>query len=550
MHKKKALKWISSQHKSLVKHLIILIVLALIMSLSAIFFAYYSKSAIDEAIISTGQQFIFYAVLIGVIMLINIITTTISQYLKAYYKSQTDQKLKSKLFEHLMHADLQEVGNTHSGEHMTKLISDVDVVADGVIEILPRFSFYVTRFIGAFILIFFIDYLFAVIFLVLGLILMIMSRLIAGVVRKRHLTLQQEESVARSFMQETIENVMVIKSYQAESHVSNDHALKQSAVFKAKVNRNKINVFISSGMHIFFSFGYLFAIVFGAYRLQLGLTIGGLIALIQLVGHVQTPFSGMAQLIPMYHQTLASAQRLMTMDSYQVEDQKQNQTIDSFECLEVHNLTFKYGQKNVIDNFSFEVKQGEFIHLKGESGRGKTTLFKLILALIEPLSGNILVFFNQHNQMVSKETRSLFSYVPQGNLILSGTIRDNLLFYKIASDEQIYKALKVVNLYDDVIGLQNQLDTPLKEKGSGLSEGQLQRLAIARALIKDAPILLLDEITSALDQETELKVLYNLKKMTNKTIIMSSHRTLDPLLIDREIELLSMIDVDSSKTIK
>jgi len=201
----------------------------------------------------------------------------------------------------------------------------------------------------------------------------------------------------------------------------------------------------------------------------------------------------------------------------------------------VKNLHFSYEDKKVISNLSFDVLPGEFIYLIGESGKGKTTLFKILLGLLLPIEGELLIK-STNDLAISSETRAFFSYVPQQNFILSGTIRDNLNLYQTYSDEELMHALEVVALKKDILKLPSGLNTLLGERGKSLSEGQIQRLAIARAILKDAPILLCDEITSALDQKTELEVIRNIKQMTDKAVLFISHRSIDPKLVSKTIQ--------------
>ncbi|MFU8793649.1 MAG: ABC transporter ATP-binding protein [Acholeplasmataceae bacterium] len=539
MQKKQNISWLYAHQKNLIKPLIILSFIGVILSLSAIFFAFYSKETVDAILADNQSLFISSAIVIASIMMINLIGSTLNHYLKVYYKAQSEKSLRKIIFKKLLIKDQREIDNVHSGELMTYLTSDIDIISDGIIEIIPRVVFYVTRFMGAFVLIFVIDQLFALIFLALGAILLIASRLVAKPMRKRHRIYQEKESQTRAFMQESLEHMPLIKSFEKEEAISNDQDLKQEKAFHARLKKHLLTVFTQSGMQLFFAFGYTFAIIFGAYRLQFGLTVGSLLALIQLVGHIQTPFTGLSSLIPKANHLLASTERLRELDTIK-EEQHESEDIGlntDFKGITISNLQFKYDQTNVIDHLNFEIKKGDFVHIVGQSGKGKTTLFNVMLALYLPQAGEIIYHLKDQSINASKMTRALFSYVPQGKFVLSGTIRNNLCFYALKKDEDLFNALKVVGLYEDIMALPLGLDTQLKEKGTGLSEGQLQRLAIARALLRDAPVLLLDEITSALDQKIEQLILKNLKTMTHKTVLISSHRVLNDEVITKKLVL-------------
>ena len=282
-----------------------------------------------------------------------------------------------------------------------------------------------------------------------------------------------------------------------------------------------------------FSLGSLYAMVWGAYRLLHGsMTFGALTAVLQLVNQVQTPFASLSSVVPQYYSMIASAERLM-----ELENLKNDMVADSgIECdllyknldkIVFTDVTFHYDERNrIIENFNYEIKKEEFIAIKGISGIGKSTLLKLLLGVIVAQSGKIeLVLKDGKTVPVDNSTRGLFAYVPQGNMILSGTIKDNIRFFKEdITDEDIKNACTLSGMDAFLTTLPDGLDTVIGEKGIGLSEGQVQRIAIARALISGSPVLLLDESTSALDSDTEKDVLTNIKNLHEKTCIIVSHK--------------------------
>lgn len=536
LHYKEILAWLKNKKLFLKYPLILLSILSLILSLLAIFFAYFSKDVINAAIESNRSRFIIYAVLIVAILICNLILTATNNYLTTYYKGRVSKQLKTYYYNLLMRTKQYHLNERHSGTLLTYLDSDVDIVSLEIVDIVPSLIFYLARFLGAFILLFVLDPMFALIFLGLGLALVIGSRLIAKPMKKRHLELQTTLSESRSFMQESIENIEIIKSFQAEEKMNEKNKIKQEKLFKSRLKKDRLNIFTSSGLSLFFSFGYASAIIFGAYRLQSGLTVGGLLAMIQLVQHIQSPFNGISRLIPKYAQLLASAERLMTMDHYEVELAHPIVNKD-FEQLNISHLIFSYDKDIILSDFSLDIKKQEVVHILGPSGKGKSTIFKLLLGLLDVQKGTIKIKTSENVYPISNQTRSFFSYVPQNFLMLSGTIRENLNLFQTYSDDILYDKLKIAELDLFVKALPEGLNTRLKEKGGGLSIGQIQRLAIARALLKDAPILLFDEVTSALDQENETKILANIKRLTNKTVIMSSHKISTSQFITKTIEL-------------
>lgn len=535
MFKKETTKWLIKHHKYLKFPLFLLSFISLVLSLTAIFFAFYSRETIDAVIDNELNKFMWYAIIIGSIMLINLIFLALNQYYKVVYKAKIDQRLKNQLFKKILLAEYHATKDVHSGVLMTHLESDVDHISEGLIEIVPRVIFNFVRFVGAFILLFLIDELFALLLLAFGVIMFFGSRVLSQAMKKRHHRLQSALEKSKSYLQESIENIIVIKAFEAEDKISILQNENQEEVFKAKKHKNNLSIWVSSGLNIFFAFGYAFAIIFGAWRLQHGLSVGSLLAMIQLVQHVQSPFSGFSMLIPKFYQMIASTERVMEIDAYQEEPKQSFEPLPPFKSLHVKNLHFSYEDKKVISNLSFDVLPGDFIYLIGESGKGKTTLFKILLGLLLPIDGE-LVIKSTDDLTISSETRAFFSYVPQQNFILSGTIRDNLNLYQTYSDDELMHALEVVALKKDIISLPSGLNTLLGERGKGLSEGQIQRLAIARAILKDAPILLCDEITSALDQKTELEVIRNIKQMTDKAVLFISHRPVDQKMVSKTIQ--------------
>ena len=533
--KKDTNAWLFKHHKYLKLPLLWLSIINILLSLTAIFFAFYSKETIDAAINNEQRKFLIYAMIIGSIMVLNLLALAANQYYKVMYKALIDKNLKNQLFKKIIKANYTKTHDTHSATFMTHLESDVDHIAEGLIDMIPRILFYIVRFLGAFILLFLIDELFAILLLGFGLIMLVASRIIAKPMKKRHYTLQSALESSKGYLQESIENITVIKAFEAEDKFAKTQDEKQEVVYHAKKHKNNLSILISSGLNIFFAFGYAFAIIFGAWRLQYGLSVGSLLAMIQLVQHVQSPFSGVSLLIPKYYQMIASTERIIKIDDLEEEKKINTYTKEHFKSLICDKVSFAYDHLEVISNLSFTLNKGEILHLKGDSGKGKTTLFKLLLGLLYPNQGMIYIQ-NEHLIGISAETRLYFSYVPQQNLILSGTIRDNLNLYQTHSDETLYHALEVASLLDDIKYLPKGLDTLLGERGKGLSEGQIQRLAIARALLKDAPILLLDEVTSSLDQRTEEVIVSNIKKMTDKTVIFISHRHMDQEIISKTIQ--------------
>ena len=290
-------------------------------------------------------------------------------------------------------------------------------------------------------------------------------------------------------------------------------------------------MFSGTGLALGFWIGYLFAIAWGSYRLSTGfISFGTLTAFLQLVGQVQSPFHGMARIFPKIYSTIASAGRIISIEEMPDESGdglSEMPANDDISDIFIDDVSFSYDDDNVLRKASINLKRGEMAIIAGPSGEGKTTLFRILLGLIKPIAGSaVLSYKNGVSIELSPKTRCFFSYVPQGNFVISGSIKDNLCFGKPdATLDEMIDCTKAACIYDFIIEQPGQFDALIGEKGIGLSEGQAQRIAIARALMRNAPILLLDEATSALDEVTEAKILTNLRENSRKKIcLFVSHR--------------------------
>ena len=530
--------WFKQKQVNVSKPLWLLSLFQVLMSLAAIFFAFFSRQTIDQALESTeSTSFLIYVVILGSLLLTQLILSTVTPYMKTSYTIRLENQLKRNMLHQLLNNQLKAIETYHSGDLLNHLTSDLRIISSHILEIIPRFIFYIIRFVGSFILLFLIDPLLSIIILGFGILLLLGSRLLAQPMKKRHKAMQEAETHVRSMIQESLANIPVIKSFETEDHIVNNLVHLQNTYYQSVLKKQKLTMLTSFGMTGFLAIGYGLAIVFGAIRLSTdAISIGGLVAIIQLIGYLQSPFSGISQLIPKYYQMTASIERMRVLDDL-ASDVKNEVNEYAFDRLTASHLSFSYQNDYIIKDLSFVINRGDIIQITGPSGKGKTTLIKLMLSLYEPTSGDLSIEIGKNKMSLSPSFRRLFSYVPQNHMIMSGTIKENLSFYQEASDDQLWQVLTFVDLDDDVKKLPLGLNTRLGEKGVGLSEGQLQRLAIARALLKDAPIILLDEITSGLDEKTEQHVLKNIQTLAHKTIIIISHRQLPNDFIKTYIHL-------------
>ena len=523
-----AWKWILKNGKKSLFSVLVLAILTTILSIISLRFTIASKNVLDIATKQMDGNLLNACLTLGILLFAQLIIQVTISFVNVHASVSLDITLKRSVFKTLISRDYMCVTKYHSGELLNRLTSDISVIIGGIISIIPNLCLLLTSIIGGFVILYRLDSFFALIILVVGPCLLLCGRLYSKRFKSLHKECQTADGKVRSFMQEALQNLIVIKSFNNQNDILGRNEKLQKDAYKLKIKRVKISTFAHICMYITFNAGYYFALAYGAYKLSLGLmTFGTITAMLQLVGKIQSPFKDISSMIPQFFSVSASVERIIELEQLPDEsDGSENCLYEDIKSIDFDNVSFSYEEgKNTLDNVSFKINKGEFVVIGGESGIGKSTALKLILGIIRPKNGQIYFDTNSGSVSVGTGTRNLFAYVPQGNLILSGTIRENVSFgKKDASDEDIIEALKLAQIWDYISTLDSGLDTMLGEKGLGLSEGQVQRISIARALLYDAPILLLDEATSALDEETEIELLTALKNMTDKTCIIISHK--------------------------
>ena len=358
-----------------------------------------------------------------------------------------------------------------------------------------------------------------------------------------HKRAQETDGKVRSFMQECIENLLAVKVFSVNGKIENRSNKLQQDNFKIKMRRKNYSVTGHAVYNFIFSAGYLFALIYGGVKIFNGdLSYGALSAILQLVNNVQVPFASLSNVLPRYYAMIASAERIMEIE--QVESEPQGEIVDgrslykNLSGIAIENLSFTYDRDTVFSGASAFIKKGDFIAITGASGVGKSTLIKLLLGVYPLDDGQIYANTQSGKKALDNTTRALFSYVPQGNMLFSGTLKDNVTFINDnASQSEIDFALKVSCADEFIDKLPAGLDTVVGEHGIGLSEGQVQRIAIARAILVNSPVILLDEATSALDEMTERKVLDNLKALDDVTVIIISHKKAALSICNRVFEV-------------
>ena len=524
-------KWIFKRIRTFIPFILMLVLIVTAISYIGVQFSLVSKSLIDIATNQADGNLRASVIKLIVCLVTQLVLQIVYVRIHITVSGKLAMSIRSELFYKILSKDYGQVSKIHSGEVLNRLVSDVSLLAEKSTEIIPNVVALVSTVVFSFIALYRLDSKFALCCLVFGPVVLLAAYIYKKKIKTLHLQCRESDGKVRSHLQETIQNFIVVKAFSKESLMRNNSLKLQYENYRLNVKRSTIGIISNILFFLAMTVGYYAALAWGVYRLSIGdaaFTFGTLTAILSLVGQIQSPFREIASVLPQVYMVLASTERLIELDELPEDKQDTEFTFEDaerFESLSFENVSFSYGEVSVLENVSFNVKKGEFIALCGISGAGKSTLSKIMLSVIKPDSGKAYVTVDGCDTEFSAGTRKLFSYVPQGNLILSGSIRDNITFCDEKPDtDKIIRAAAAAQLIDDINKMPDGFDTVLGEKGHGLSEGQVQRLAIARALYYDAPILLLDEATSSLDIATEDRLLNAIKSMTDKTCIIISHR--------------------------
>ncbi|MDR0422292.1 MAG: ABC transporter ATP-binding protein/permease, partial [Proteiniphilum sp.] len=492
-------------------------------------FVWFSKRIID---IATGERqgiMLQSAIILVVLVILQNLFRLWDIRLRRMTEVRLGNNIRYKIFSHLLYTRWQEISSMHSGDMLTRIIKDSDDIVGMMVTALPLTVVAATQFAGALVILYLLDPTLALI-LGIGLPLLIfLSKLYYTHMRKYTLEVKEGESMITSMIEESLLNQIVIRTFERQ-----ESELKRLGELQSKLRRNvhkrtNVSVFANLMMGIAFNGGYITAFLWSAYGLaKREVTFGTVTAYLQLVSRIQQPLFDLIRSLPTIVAARTAVERLIFLTSFTREDTKEKILLTGNVTLTIHHLSFAYSPEAnpVFSDFSIVLKPGTMVAITGETGVGKTTLLRLLLSLVKPDTGIITLQDEAHSATVSERTRCNFVYVPQGNSLFSGTIRENLLLGNPgANDNELARVLHIASA-DFVFDLPDGLKTLLGENGAGLSEGQAQRIAIARAFLRPGKILLMDEATSALDPETEHVFLQNLKKeMGNRIILFITHHT-------------------------
>lgn len=494
----------------------------------SLLFIWVSKHIIDIATGQTVGSFSNYALLLISCVIMQLLLSASIRRIEELSFIDLNNKLRQQLFNHVMISRWMGRDGIHTGDILNRIERDVSSIADLLCRIIPSVLITLVRLTAAFAFLLYLDIrLAAVLFFIMPIALLI-SKSYVKKMRKLSKDIRNTDSRLQSFLQENIQHRTLISSLERTNEASENLDSLQDGLYNQIKQRTNFSIFSRSMVQLGFASGYTTAFLWGAMGLINGsISFGTVTAFLQLVNQVQRPIVELGNYIPSFIQGYIAIERLDELTSLEIEEQGTPIKLEGKPGVRIENVSFSYteNEQNIIQNFSHDFTPGSLTAIIGETGVGKSTLMRLLLALLLPDNGEVIFYNNEREVSASPLTRCNIVYVPQGNTLLSGSIRDNLLLGKPdATEDELRQALHIA-VADFVYDLPLGLDTQCGELGAGFSEGQAQRIAIARGLLRPGGIMLLDEPTSSLDKDTEQLLLSRLaEQANNKTVILVTHK--------------------------
>lgn len=512
-------------------------------ALLGVSFALGTRGVIDTAVIGDPVAFRRACMVQGAIILGLLLCQTIYRHLHDLLTAELDCDWKKVLLQSLLHSDYSDVSRFHSGELLNRMNNDVRILNSGLLDALPNVAALLTRLATALTVLVALEPWFSLAICSAGAVVILTTGLVRRNLKKLHKQVSEQEGRVSGFLQETMEKLLMVQTMDAADEM--EHRADSLMATRYGFQRKRKNVSLLANTCVsLLSHGVSFAaLLWCASKLFLGaMSFGTLTAVISLVNQLQTPFMNLSALIPQYIAMSAAADRLKELTELEPEAAPINcsteEIYSGLNAIRAEGLRFSYDRDVLFVDVALTLPKGAFVVITGPSGIGKSTLLKLLLGVSRPDAGRLYLDMGQEQIKVDRSTRRLFAYVPQSNLLLSGTLRENLtIAMPDATEEELRMALYVSAVDEYLPQLPQGLDTVLGESGVGLSEGQAQRLAIARAVLGGAPVLLLDESTSALDEQTEQLVLSRIRSLPNRTCIAVTHRPAALELCDLQLQM-------------
>lgn len=519
------------------------------------------RNVVDSAVAHDAAGFWRWLLAVVLLIAVQLGVNALVRWQGELARSGLENRFKARLTDALLHRDFLQVSAVHSAEWLNRLTSDTVVVANNCVDIIPGLAGMVVRLVSAAAMILVLEPKFALILFPGGVLMVFFTWLFRRVLKRLHKGIQESDGRLRVFLQERIGSMLVIRSYAAEEQTASQALEKMEEHKTARMRRNRFSNLCNVGFGAAMWGMYLLGVGWCGYGILIGkVTFGTLTAMMQLISQVQAPFANLTSYLPKYYAMLASAERLMEAETFEAETEPAlpvNQMREFYHsklsAFGLRDVSFAYypivehteelskeNMPSALLHVSLQVRKGEYVAFTGPSGCGKSTALKLLMCVFRPDEGTRYYVDEAGTEAaLTSAHRRLFAYVPQGNVLMNGTIREVISFAEpeaASDDARLWKALEIVCADGFVKELEQGVDTLLGEHGAGLSEGQMQRLAIARAVFSDAPVLLLDEATSSLDGDTERRLLENLRSMTDKTVVIVTHRPAALSICDRVLQ--------------
>lgn len=543
------LSWLMDAIRGKRRYILLLTVIQMIQGGLTVGYALFLRGIIDSAVAGRRESLIRYSALLVGLVVLQLTLRCIFHYLDEYSRAVMDISVKRKIFSCLLTGDYASVSAVHSGEWLNRMSSDVGIVTGGLSRILPGFAGMMVKMITAVVALMAFDLRFGVLFVAGGGVLIVLTSFLRKKMKTIHRKMQMAEGDMKVCFTERLVSLLTIRAFGKED-MAMDQAMEKMEIHKSfRMKKNHISNVTHTGMGFAINGAYALGAIYCGSQILAGvMTYGAFTAILQLISQIQGPIASLSGYLPRYYSMIVSGERLMEVDQF-AKDDLEPAVADmggfyrgDFRGLQLRDVTFAYRKEAeaevVLQDLDLTIQKGEYVAFTGPSGCGKSTVLKLLMSMYPLEKGTRAILTSDGEVPLTSRWRRLFAYVPQGNQLMNGTIREVVTFgdpKDMRREADIFRALKIACAEEFVRTLPDGLDTMLGERGSGLSEGQMQRIAIARAIFSDRPILLLDEATSALDEHTEKEVLKNLRAMTDQTVVIVTHRPAVLEVTDQEV---------------